>query len=170
MRIAVGAGPFYLVKSGLPVTRIPAVMRAFICTAVFCAAALVIPGESNAQSYANTVWTQLQSAYDLAVRDGDYYLQNYIIGHSQESGSDSWTFPLSGGTEYMIIAACDEDCSDVDIAVYDSDGDTVASDVSADDVPVVRVTPNRDGQYSIEIKMYECSNEPCYWGFGVFYQ
>ena len=79
-------------------------------------------------------------------------------------------FPISEifNDDYMILAACDEDCSDVDITVYDEDGDTVASDVSTDDVPVVRLSPKRDGQYRIEIKMYECSSEPCYWGFGVF--
>ncbi len=33
----------------------------------------------NAQSYAETVWSQLQAAYETAAED-DYSLTNYIIG------------------------------------------------------------------------------------------
>lgn len=121
----------------------------------------------QAQSYAETVWTQLQHVYS-AVNENDYRLENYIIGRLDDSATDSWSFQLSAGTTYMVIGACDEDCSDLDIAVRDEAGDVVAQDNLDDDAPVVTFTPSRSGRFSIRTSMYECNASYCYFGFGLF--
>lgn len=143
-------------------------MRRILATAGLPLALLFGGAESaSAQSYAQQVWNQLQQVYDLAA-GSDYTLRNYIIGHLADDGEDSWTFPLEGGSDYLITGACDNDCSDLDIVVRDEKGAAVAEDQTTDDVPVVRFDTRGSGRYTVEVKMYACSASPCYFGFGVF--
>jgi len=121
----------------------------------------------QAQSYAQTVWNQLQAVYG-AVNQNDYRLQNYIVGRLDDSATDSWTFHLSAGTSYMIIGVCDEDCADIDMVVRDENGRVVAEDSADDDVPVVQFTPTSSGRFSIRTTMYDCRAAYCYFGFGLF--
>ncbi|MET0648842.1 MAG: hypothetical protein ABW208_19710, partial [Pyrinomonadaceae bacterium] len=82
--------------------------------------------------------------------------------------TSSFALSLNGGTEYRLVSACDNDCSDIDIVVYDENGNQVASDTSRDDKPVVSVTPRWTGQFRIKVTMYKCSNSPCAYGISVF--
>lgn len=123
--------------------------------------------EVSAQSYAQEVWAQLQEAYTVAA-GSDYNLRNYILGSLNQSADSRWTFPLQAATEYVIIGACDTDCSDLDIEVLGPGGDVVARDDTADDVPVVTFRPTSAGTFSVRVNMYACSAQPCYFGFGIF--
>ncbi len=124
---------------------------------------------AHAQSYAQEVWSQLQRAYD-SVRDDDFFMENYILGKLNQGGTDTWTFPLQEGREYMIIGACDNDCTDVDISVKDADDKVVVKDDATDDQPVTRFSVESSGRFTIEVGMFKCSDEPCFFGFGLFYK
>lgn len=119
----------------------------------------------HAQNYASQVWNQLQvmrQSYD------SYSLQNYVIGHIGEGRTDSWTFGMAGESSFVIAGACDTDCSDLDIVVKDAAGNVVGKDDTDDDVPIVHFSTKGGGKYTIEVKMYDCSESTCYFGFGVF--
>ena len=126
------------------------------------------PGASGAQSYAQQVWDQLQSRYQDVTRLGDYTLMNYVMGKLNDDAKDTWTFPLSSSTAYVLTAACDNDCSDIDLRVTDPSGGVVVEDVQRNDFPVVAFIPPRSATYTIEITMYACRSNPCYFGFGIF--
>ena len=134
-----------------------------------CALLGATASRTEAQSYAQQVWAQLQSAFE-AVSEDDYALHYYIIGALDGSATDSWSFNLTKGTQYLVIGACDTDCSDIDITVKDADGDVVGSDTTDDDVPVVRFTATSNSTYTIDTKMYTCTSNPCFFGFGIFRQ
>ena len=68
----------------------------------------------------------------------------------------------------MIAGVCDNDCTDIDLRLYDSNENLVDEDVLEDDVPVVTITPDRDGQYAIEGIMYECETEFCFIGLSAW--
>jgi len=68
----------------------------------------------------------------------------------------------------MLIAACDTDCSDVDLILYDANGNTVDSDFELDDFPIVSTTPGRDGVYRLEVQMVACSANPCRYAIQQF--
>ncbi|MGD1897265.1 MAG: hypothetical protein ACFB16_09990 [Phormidesmis sp.] len=55
-----------------------------------------------------------------------------------------------------IFARCDEDCSDIDLFLYDDRGTLVDSDDAVDAFPIV-TAPN-DGMFVIEITMPACSH------------
>jgi hypothetical protein len=129
----------------------------------------VTPAPLAGQEYADQVWNQLQEEYEFAQID-DFYLRNYIIGALNSGRTDIWTFTFDQGTSYVITGACDEDCTDLDIVVEDANGNVMTSDEADDDLPFVEFSPNRSGSYTVNVKMYTCVEEPCYFGFGIFYR
>ncbi len=95
--------------------------------------------------YVNEVGGQLTRA---AIRAG---LRGYTLTHKPfidllaHRRSDYITINLRAGTSYGIVGVCDRDCRDLDIALYDSYGNLIASDLQNDDIPFIRINPNYSG-------------------------
>ena len=66
------------------------------------------------------------------------------------------------------MGVCDEDCQDLDLELYDGYGNLISQDDSVDDAPVVEVSVVQGGAFTLRVMMYECTEDPCYYGFGVF--
>lgn len=81
---------------------------------------------------------------------------------------DSATYNLEAGTSYMIMATCDEDCEDLDLELYDADGNLLAYDSAVDPTPMVSFTPDYSGPYTVDVIMYACSTPACYQAVDVF--
>ncbi len=149
-------------------------MRSFIKKTLLIVLLLIaqaawLPGLVHGQSYAQQVWDQLQSHYTtISELGGEYALQNYVMGSIGAGEDDLWTFYFVEGTEYIISAACDNDCTDIDVKILNEDGGVVQEDTKDDDPPIVVFTPKVSASYKVEVKMYTCSEEPCYFGFGIF--
>ncbi len=80
------------------------------------------------------------------------------------------TLNLNAGTSYMMVAQCDRDCSDIDMWLYDENGNMIDEDVLVDDTPITNVTPIRNARFTLRTRMITCSVEPCYYGIGVYSQ
>ncbi|MEP3422034.1 MAG: hypothetical protein ABJN35_09895 [Erythrobacter sp.] len=80
------------------------------------------------------------------------------------------TLDLSAGVSYMMVAQCDNDCSDIDMWLYDENGNLIDEDVLVDDTPITEVTPIRNARFTLRTRMITCSVEPCYYGIGVYAQ
>jgi hypothetical protein len=90
------------------------------------------------------------------------------VADLQPGADHRWQISLVGGRSYRIIGACDNECSNVDIELIDvSTGGVVASDMLADDFPVVDYTPTANGQFIVRILMQTCTVAPCYAGARV---
>ena len=122
---------------------------------------------AHAQSYADAVWVSLQDWYEN-YSDLGYSVENYVVGKLDEDQSDTWTFVLAGGNDYTIIGVCDEDCGDIDLTLLDDRGDVIDEDVLEDSYPIVSASPRRDAAYTIDVDMYKCDVEPCYFGMAIF--
>jgi hypothetical protein len=77
---------------------------------------------------------------------------------------------LNGGNSYLVLGACDGDCQDIDIRLYDENGNEIDSDTSDDDIPALEGVVETTARFSIQVEMYACNVEPCYFGLGVFYR
>jgi hypothetical protein len=75
---------------------------------------------------------------------------------------------LDEGWEYKITAACDGDCSDIDLVIYDGNGNKIDEDIERDDNPVVSATPKWTGTFRIKVIMADCKTNPCGYGIAVF--
>jgi hypothetical protein len=86
-----------------------------------------------------------------------------------DDASDSWTMSLPGGNTYKIIGACDADCSDLDIEIYEGEK-VIVRDVLVDDVPIVTFNVASTSQIRIKVLMASCSADPCFFGIVVLYK
>jgi hypothetical protein len=110
----------------------------------------------------------------------DQYGQNFAPGSTRPEGVNDevvpmqpatdhrWNITMTANTAYTIVGACDGDCTNVDIELIDTQtGGVVASDMLADDYPVVNFTPTANGTYIGRLLMQNCSMAPCYAGARV---
>lgn len=129
---------------------------------------LALAPNAEAQSYSDQVRVQLDAAKQTLRSEGFSQSHDYEIDSLNDGAEDSFTVRLNADQDYALVGACDVDCSDMDFWLYDENANLIDSDTSTDSVPVVRVTPRWSGQFTIRVKMYECSSEPCFYGIGVF--
>ncbi|MBN8552115.1 MAG: hypothetical protein J0L52_04355 [Caulobacterales bacterium] len=108
----------------------------------------------------------------------DGYLDNYqenlasgfgsagvrdVITGLQAGNEYRWSLgTLRGGQTYRILGACDQDCTDVDLFLEDSRGQQIGQDIALDDHPLIELTPGRDEQFTVRIRLVNCEVEPCY--------
>lgn len=137
---------------------------------------LVLIGASVAplsaqSSSVEQVWNQLQNQFTTVHKTG-YKQLNYLIGwlNNGDSPATNWPVDLTAGTSVMIIGVCDNDCTDVDLVLEDRDRVVLASDTAADDLPLLRFTPDSTATYWIKPTMHACQVNPCGYGIGVFVQ
>lgn len=128
----------------------------------------LVPATAQAQTHADLVWRQLNNHFTRESRDG-YGSRNYIIGRMNDDASDSWTMSLPGGNTYKIIGACDADCSDLDIEIYEGEK-VIVRDVMVDDVPIVNFNVASTTNIRIKVIMASCSANPCFFGIVVLYK
>ncbi len=129
---------------------------------------LLTPMVALANQYTDQIRVQLLGAA-LSLGFGNYNLAyDPYIDTLDSDRSEYLTVNLRGGTSYALVGVCDQDCQDLDLRLYDENGNLVSSDSDTDDFPVVSVTPRWSGQYKVKVTMYECSTSYCYYGVGVF--
>jgi len=135
--------------------------------ALIAAAASVTPAQTRAD-YVSQVRVQLNVIKATVEDDGYEKTHEYKIDSLDQSRTDSFNLTLNKGSDYLLVSACDKDCSDLDISVYDENGNQIASDTEVDDVPMVSVTPRWTGAFRIQVTMHKCNTSPCFYGIGIF--
>ncbi|WP_026100865.1 hypothetical protein [Synechococcus sp. PCC 7336] len=55
-----------------------------------------------------------------------------------------------------IYGTCDGDCFDLDLFLYDANGNAIGSDTATDAFPIV--TAPAEGYYTVEVTMPDCSH------------
>ena len=140
-----------------------------------CAAAIVFglfaSQVSSAQAqaqYVAQVQAQLDKIETLLTGRGYEETHTAKIAQLAQGGKKRFTLDLRKGMEYILAGVCDNDCTDLDIKIYDENDVLLTSDDQQDDKPVVGITPKLTGIYQIEITMYKCGNSPCAYGIGVY--
>jgi hypothetical protein len=127
------------------------------------------PAAARAQdAWVRQVRTQLTAAGHVFEEQGYELTHRIYTGSLADDGAEIVQLDLEVGMEYQIMGACDQDCTDLDLTLFDGNGNVVDSDLLDDDVPVVSVTVRRSGAFRLRVSMATCSDEPCRYGIGVF--
>lgn len=92
--------------------------------------------------------------------------QPALTGSLKSGESRRVTLNLNPG-HYRILGACDVDCTDMDLSVFNAAGSLVAEDVELDSFPIVDFQVPRAGRYTLDIDMIDCEVAPCYYVVGV---
>jgi hypothetical protein len=131
---------------------------------------VVVPAPSMAQEsrWEEQVRAQLRRLGERHARDGYELSHDIYTGSLDDDETESVTLTLRRGVSYIIRAVCDEDCSDVDLRLYDEAGNEIDGDVEVDDFPLVTVTPRTTRTYRVRVIMATCTTAPCWFGVGVF--
>lgn len=124
---------------------------------------------SAQNQYEQQVLTQLDNVgerftdagYDIVVRKGDSL---------KGSETKRYTVNLNQGTTYVLVGVCDVDCSDLDLTLFDDMSNLIVEDTLVDDAPVIEFEVLESGQFSLDVMMYECSADICYYGVALFEQ
>jgi hypothetical protein len=66
----------------------------------------------------------------------------------------------AGKTVAALIGVCDEDCTDLDLAVFSGSGTKLGEDVDPDNSPLVAVR-NHSGPIRVRVTMASCTVAPC---------
>jgi len=138
--------------------------------ALFTGCFLLILSAHNASAqnqYEQQVLTQLDQVgasfteigYDIVVRKGDSL---------KDGETKRYTVNLTSGTTYSLVGVCDVDCSDLDLTLFDDNNNLIVEDTMVDDAPVIEFEALETGQFSLDVKMYDCSEDICYYGVALF--
>lgn len=123
---------------------------------------------SEGDRWERVVRQQLDNAGRVATDRGYAMSHEIFMGRLEDDQNESLNIPLDGGTQYILVGTCDQDCSDVDLTIYDPDGNEVDSDLETDDKPVLQLTARNSGRYRVKVSMVACSANPCRYGVGVW--
>ena len=140
------------------------------CRSLIAALALFAAAPAIAQSdqWTKQVESQLAKWLERLGSKGYDIAAPVKTGSLKKGTSMEHMVRLTAGTAYALVGTCDNDCSDIDLRLYNSFGVEVQKDIEADDFPVVMLTPPRTGEYKLRIIMVQCTSEPCRYGFGVY--
>jgi hypothetical protein len=126
---------------------------------------IAVPAPVIGQDYVGNVWSQLQQAKS---RYPNFNVRTYVIDRLSAGSNFTYSSQMNQGGRYLVTGACDQDCTDVDISVANEAGTLIARDEKSDALPEVLVVPSANGKYTVTVTVVECSNEPCYFGLGIF--
>ncbi len=123
---------------------------------------------AQADRSTNQVLNQLRLLRDNMVPKGFRSTHNPFIGNLGRGGDENITLNLRQGTTYTIVGVCDSDCRDLDLELFDGNGNRLASDRKVNSIPFVSVSPRWNARFTVKAIMPSCSNEPCRYGIEVF--
>jgi len=84
-----------------------------------------------------------------------------LLGSLRARTYEDKTLRLEAGRQYIVVGVCDDDCGDMDLNASDPSGQEIASDTEDDAMPVLAIVPERSGDYTFRVQMYDCAVEPC---------
>jgi len=143
------------------------VIRTAVVSTLLGAALAVSPAHGQS-SWQQVVNNELATLSSRARQQGfTSMVGQTLTGALNPRAMEDRSVTLVGGGNYIVFAACDQDCTDVDLRVFGPDGQLLGEDIQTDDRPVVLFTAAASGTYRITVMMAACSQAPCYWGAQV---
>jgi hypothetical protein len=128
-------------------------------------AALLVPAVAVAQNpYADQVMQYLDGMYDTSFGPA-YTLEGESYGWMIAGAEGASAVRLPAGS-YVVIGACDDDCSDIDLYARRIDSDAMLdSDEELDSFPVLEFSLAEESEVMIAMSMPGCSTARCYSGY-----
>lgn len=141
---------------------------AALIAAIACLASAPAMAQSN--EFRQQLDTQLQASRTQFQGEGYSVAAGPFTGALAAGGKERFTLPVEQGVSYKLVGICDNDCTDVDMRVFNLNGENIGEDVLDDDVPIVELQPTGTGTVQLEANMVTCSAEPCYHAIEVYWK
>jgi hypothetical protein len=114
------------------------------------------------------VLRQLAAAENAALSARMVRSHEPVTGRLDDGESGIVRIRLEGSYGYLFMGACDEDCSDLDLFLYDDTGRLLAAQEEVTDVPVLEYAAPFAAELTLRVRMYSCNVEPCAYGVATF--
>ena len=127
--------------------------------------ALALMAQQAQKEAAEFVAKQLMPIAARAHADGFELDKNLTVsGSMRENASENHIYHFQAGHTYLIAGACDQDCHDLDLILFDQNGNAVDKDQKKDSLPIVGGKAHRSGNFLLKVQMHSCSVSPCAYG------
>lgn len=125
-------------------------------------AALLIPDTTNASSAGAK--RNAQALFEIMrLKGGLQVLDTFHQGLLPKGKHILLNREFIAGNDYVLVAGGCEDAYDVDIAVFDENGNLVSKDTDNQKVAVAKFSPKWTGKFHIMIKMYNSTSNGAHW-------
>lgn len=138
----------------------------FYSLLILGSASLLLTATAQGGEYTDQVKAQLALVRMAGQNEGWQETHDNKFDSMDSGDSKTYNITLRSGRSYKVVGVCDNDCSDLDLAIY-YNGNLIKKDQQTDSVPIVEVTPIWTGQFELKVTMYACSNDPCFYGVSV---
>jgi len=147
-------------------------MRSKLVPALLVAAlGFAVASEAFAQeNYRQVVRNEIQRHQQDILSRGFRLDRDMLTGSLRDDAQESYQIQLQGGVSYVIQGACDQDCNDFDLRIFDPNGNQLDEDIATDDWPRLTFTAPNTGTYRLLAMMPGCNTSPCYWGAQIYRQ
>lgn len=146
-----------------------AILGKLALSTIFGVSTVILTGNvAFADRWTAQVRAQLIVAAEAAGYNGYSLTHEPLIDDLGNGGQHDITLNLSAGTRYIMVGACDEYCEDLDLGLYDHNGNLISSDTKTNDIPIIVAIPRWNAQFVLRVRMASCLIAPCRYGIGVF--
>ena len=144
-------------------------MRRIIPVLIALAAAGCAGHRASTTSTTGTYTTQVDTylARQAATERASGYTRlvaGPVHGRLNSGATGSHEMQVLGGSAYVVFGQCDNDCTDLDLKIYDPNGSLLLQDVAVDDHPTLIFNPKTSGTLRVEVIMAHCNVNPCFYG------
>lgn len=134
------------------------------------------PSSAQTPSEADSViWEVVGSlTTQLAQVEAEFQQRGYwgshepTFGFLDSSEVEDTLVSLRSGRSYGVAAVCDNDCEDIDIALFAPNGERVQIDEDESDLAVISHVARASGDHTVRVLMYSCNAEPCGYGLKIY--
>jgi len=131
------------------------------------AAQPVAPQQPDATAQ-NIILTQLQQASATLGQQGFQMVGQPATGGLAQGQVTDVPAQLNQGYDYRVLGVCDRDCNDLDLGLFDGNGQLLTQDTTTTSQPFIGVQPSYNGNFVIRVNMYNCSVAPCYFAVALY--
>jgi hypothetical protein len=139
--------------------------------AVAAALALLLGAPAVAQvppPYARDLASRLAQAERPVRETGFMLVAGPFAGALGQDRARQININLRAGQDYRFVAVCDSRCGDIDLRLLDPNGQVVAEDTADNDTPTLHARASVTGTHRVEVAMYRCSADQCWYAFNVY--
>lgn len=125
-------------------------------------------GSGGDQNYQQQIYDRLAAVAPNFTSRGYQQLTQPVSGSLAQGDVANVPINLEAGGEYSIVGVCDGDCGDLDLVLYDQNSVLVSQDNAADATPIVSVSPQWSGPFTVQVVMHNCTVSPCFYALALY--
>lgn len=97
-----------------------------------------------------------------------HLLDSFGVVRLNEGGTVRVELDVPVETSVQVMGDCDEDCLDLDLGIYNAEGELLGEDRLDDFYPIVNFVSETKGRITLELDMVDCGAAYCYTAYSVF--